>query len=66
MSNPQFETTPDNGKQVLLMDSLHTLRSKWARAARWYDLATVPLELLLLLRPLRSKLLRLIGRWASA
>lgn len=39
------------------MDTLRELQNKWDRAARWYDLATVPLELLLF-RPLRSRLLR--------
>lgn len=39
------------------MDSLHKLQCKWDRASRWYDLATVPLELLLF-GPLRAGLLR--------
>ncbi len=39
------------------MDTLRDLQNKWDRAARWYDLATVPLELFLF-RPLRSKLLQ--------
>jgi ubiquinone/menaquinone biosynthesis C-methylase UbiE len=39
------------------MEPLCELQGKWDRVSRWYDLATVPLELLLF-RRLRSELLR--------
>jgi ubiquinone/menaquinone biosynthesis C-methylase UbiE len=39
------------------MDTLRDLQGKWERAPRWYDLAVVPLELLIF-RRLRSRLLR--------
>lgn len=42
------------------MKPLRELQGKWDRASRWYDLATVPLELLLFW-PLRSKLLRSVS-----
>lgn len=42
------------------MEPLRELQGKWDRVSRWYDLATVPLELLLF-RPLRSHLLRSAG-----
>ncbi len=44
------------------MDTPRDLQTKWDRASRWYDLAVVPLELLIF-RRLRSRLLRsAVGR----
>jgi ubiquinone/menaquinone biosynthesis C-methylase UbiE len=44
------------------MDILCDLQGKWDRVSRWYDLAVVPLELLIF-RRLRSRLLRsAVGR----
>lgn len=39
------------------MDALESLQRKWDRASGWYDLAVVPLEVLIF-RRLRSRLLR--------
>jgi ubiquinone/menaquinone biosynthesis C-methylase UbiE len=44
------------------MGSLRDLQSKWDRASRWYDLAVVPLEVLIF-RRLRSRLVKsAVGR----
>ena len=44
------------------MDTLRDLQGKWDRASRWYDIAVVPLELLVF-RRLRSRLLKsAVGR----
>jgi ubiquinone/menaquinone biosynthesis C-methylase UbiE len=39
------------------MVCLHDLQQKWDRASRWYDLATLGLEVVIF-RPLRSRLLK--------
>ena len=42
---------------TMAMDSLRELQGKWDRASGWYDVATVPLEVLLF-RRFRSRLLK--------